>query len=159
MTWVLINSKTLKKYPVYVPLDPLARHSHNFLPFISIMQKTCGSKVWVSSLGLPSESGVSQSKNFESAAGHLWRPCPLLKKYIYWFSSILSSQIVRGSPIGFFFREAFSEGLSFFIPFFLSIYIPTMPEISTLLLPLSSKKLSRAQSSYFTCTIARFLAV
>ena len=68
MTWVLINSKTLEKYPVYVPLDPFARHIHTFLPFTSIVQKTSCSEVCVGSLGAPLESGVSQSKYCESAS-------------------------------------------------------------------------------------------
>jgi hypothetical protein len=68
MTWVLIDSIMLEKYPVYFPLDPLTRHIHTFLPFISIMRKTSLSKVWVGSLGVPSKSSVSQSKNFESAS-------------------------------------------------------------------------------------------
>jgi hypothetical protein len=65
MTWVLIDSITLEKYPVYFPLDSLARHIHTFLPFTSIMQKTSLSEVWFGSLGVPSKSDVSQSKNFK----------------------------------------------------------------------------------------------
>ncbi len=67
MTWLLIDSITLEKHPVYFHLDPLTRHIHTFLPFTYIMQKTSRSEVWVGSLGVPSESGVSQSKNSESA--------------------------------------------------------------------------------------------
>jgi hypothetical protein len=65
---MLINFIMLEKYPVYFPLDPLARHIHTFLPFTSIMHKTSLSKVWVGSHGVLFESGVSQSKNFESAS-------------------------------------------------------------------------------------------
>jgi hypothetical protein len=60
-----------------------------------------------------------------------------------------------------FFREAFSDGLSFLNPFFLSffIYFPATPEVSTLLLTLSRKKLVRVQCSFFTCTISKNLFV
>jgi hypothetical protein len=68
LTWLLIGSTTLKKYPVYFPFDPFARHIHTFLLFTFIMRKTSLSDVWVATLGDPSAPGVSRSENMESAS-------------------------------------------------------------------------------------------